>query len=569
MPAPSAPMPIHLSLSLFEVATGLRSGTPEIFDLNAEKVCKNALRIVQRRSPFLAKAISTLVPLAFLGYGSYLYLWRPLRLETAINYISSFFFAEVVVEGNDTARQHVKDWIAGQASSPQGRSVTLVLDGNYGRSSDTPYKYVSSAQTSWFKYDGRWLRFEDQAVPEKPAESDGYGRRVRVATKPDLKISCLSLTGDNGPVRNFLEHIKDDNKDESYTYIYRVSRNFCDSDVWDQPISRPVRTLDTVAMEVATRQNIIASVEKYLAPETSNWYAQRGLPLRKGILLHGPPGTGKTSFSTALAGHFGLDLYILSFTSTEMDDGKLATLFSELPAQCVVLMEDVDSAGIERENIVKKPTTDLLTPKKRVTLSGLLNVIDGAGASEGRLLIMTSNSANSLDPALVRPGRIDHKIFMGEASQEVANILFTQIYTDLDEELSDTETVVDSQPDIDLLAKTFASKVEANLFTPAEIQAFLLSHRESPEDALGCVDDWAEKLKDIKITGHNVKESYSAAASQATTVASNEWEWGDPPSQQECAQPWQEECTQSLQRGRPISRRHSWSCVDANTKTSD
>ncbi|KAF2215074.1 hypothetical protein CERZMDRAFT_27539, partial [Cercospora zeae-maydis SCOH1-5] len=248
-------------------------------------------------------------------------------------------------------------------------------------------------------------------------------------------------------------------------------------------ISRPVRTLDTVAMEVVTRQNIIASVQKYLAPETGNWYAQRGLPLRKGILLHGPPGTGKTSFSTALAGHFGLDLYILSFTSTEMDDGKLATLFSELPEKCVVLMEDVDSAGIERENIVK-PSTDLLAPKKRVTLSGLLNVIDGAGAAEGRLLIMTSNSANSLDPALVRPGRIDHKIFMGNASQEVANILFTQIYSDNDEELSDTETVVDSQPNIDLLAKTFASKVEANLFTPAEIQAFLLSHRENPENAL-------------------------------------------------------------------------------------
>ncbi|PPJ53513.1 hypothetical protein CBER1_00424 [Cercospora berteroae] len=553
MPAPSTPMPIHLSLSLFEVATGLRSGTAEIFDLNAEKVCKNALRIVQRRSPFLAKAISTLVPIAFLGYGSYLYLWKPLRLQTAIDYVTSFFFAEVVVEGSDTVRQHVKDWIADQTSSLQGRSVTLVREGTYGRSSETPYKYISSAQTSWFKYDGRWLRFEDQEVAEKPAESDDYGRRGRsLPVKPDLKISCLSLTGNNGPLRDFLEHIQDDNKDESYTYIYRVSRYSCDNDVWDQPISRPVRTLDTVAMEVATRQAIIASVETYLAPETSSWYAQRGLPLRKGILLHGPPGTGKTSFSTALAGHFGLDLYILSFTSTEMDDGKLATLFAELPTQCVVLMEDVDSAGVERENIVK-PSSDLLTPKKRVTLSGLLNVIDGAGASEGRLLIMTSNSANSLDPALVRPGRIDHKIFMGNASQEVANILFTQIYTDLDEEFDDSETVVDSQPDIDVLAKTFASKVEANLFTPAEIQAFLLSHRESPEEALDCVDDWAEKLKDIKVAGHNVKEGYSTAASQASTIAANDFE----------------ERKEQLQHGRPISRRHSWSYVDATVEVYD
>ncbi|KAI5369885.1 Putative AAA+ ATPase domain, ATPase, AAA-type, core [Septoria linicola] len=537
MPAPAAPMPLHFSLSLFEIATGLRSETAEVFDLTAQGVCKNALRMIQRRSPLLGKVISTFVPLAFLGYGTYLFVWKPLHIQDVFDSLYSRLFAEIVIEGADPVRQQVKNWMADQTTAATGRSLTLHKENPYGRPSDSPLKYISTAQTSWFKHDGRWLRFEDKTSENKEAESEPRGRRGRDINSPDLAISCFSLFGDSSRARGFLEHIKDNFRDEEYTYIYRVARFDSDGEVWDSPIARSVRTLDTVAMEAETKKSIISSVEKYLAPETRTWYSQRGLPLRKGILLYGPPGTGKTSFSTALAGHFDLELYMLSFTTPDMDDNKLAQLFSQLPSQCVVLLEDVDSAGIQRENI--KTTGAELIPKKFVTLSGLLNVIDGAGAAEGRVLIMTSNSANSLDPALVRPGRIDHKILMGNASKEVANALFTHIYSDFEDEPTTNDAHDDH--DVLLLAKSFAAKVPGNALSPAELQNFLLINRDDPIKALDMFDDWAERILSIKASGRNVEDL--VYDSEDTTIASTGSERGD---------------AADLQQGRPITRRHSF-----------
>lgn len=214
-------------------------------------------------------------------------------------------------------------------------------------------------------------------------------------------------------------------------------------------------------------------------------------------MLHGPPGTGKTSFCTALAGHFDLNLYILSFTSSTLDDETLQHLFEKLPARSVVLLEDVDVAGLQRDNIKGS--------RSEVTLSGLLNVIDGAGAVEGRLLIMTSNSANSLDPALVRPGRCDHHVLMGNAVPEVAAALFKQVYTDIDGK--PVEGVILSEQTIEQLASAFGSKMPTNALSPAEVQGFLLGNRDDPMEALARFDVWTEKVVAIKSSGRNVEES--------------------------------------------------------------
>lgn len=221
-----------------------------------------------------------------------------------------------------------------------------------------------------------------------------------------------------------------------------------------------------------------------------------------GILLYGPPGTGKTSFCTALAGHFNLELYILSFTAPKIeDDGILQDLFDALPAKCIILLEDVDSSGIQREHMKAHRSG---SPGGGVTLSGLLNAIDGAGAAEGRLLIMTSNSANSLDPALVRAGRTDHKILMGNAVPEVGAKLFTQVYTDAAGNA--VEAIRSSGRTIEQLASLFGSKIPANALSPADVQVFLLAYRKKPMMALAKFDAWAKQLVAIKASGRNVED---------------------------------------------------------------
>lgn len=120
-----------------------------------------------------------------------------------------------------------------------------------------------------------------------------------------------------------------------------------------------------------------------------------------------------------------------------MTDQRLEILFALLPSRCFVLLESVDSAGLEREftsaerkarylksndgegSKHKGSKTFVKAKKSKLTLSGLLNRLDGPTSKDGRIVCMTSNAPDSLDPALVRPGRCDHKVLFGYASEEI------------------------------------------------------------------------------------------------------------------------------------------------------
>lgn len=132
------------------------------------------------------------------------------------------------------------------------------------------------------------------------------------------------------------------------------------------------------------------------------------IPYKRDYLLFGPPGTGKSSFSLSLAGKHELDIYTLQLSN--ISDTMLMRLFAELPPRCIVLLEDVDTAGVGRRDSVDADQEK--ESKLAVTLSGLLNVLDGVSSQEGRILIMTTNYIEHLDEALIRPGRSDKKKFI-------------------------------------------------------------------------------------------------------------------------------------------------------------
>jgi chaperone BCS1 len=108
------------------------------------------------------------------------------------------------------------------------------------------------------------------------------------------------------------------------------------------------RSLSSVILDESVKQRLLQDIRDYQQPSTQNWYSNRGIPYRRGYLLHGPPGTGKSSFSFAVAGYFLLDIYILNLNTANMSKGKLESLFSRLPAECIVLLEDIDSAGLTK-----------------------------------------------------------------------------------------------------------------------------------------------------------------------------------------------------------------------------
>lgn len=76
-----------------------------------------------------------------------------------------------------------------------------------------------------------------------------------------------------------------------------------------------IRRTSTVILDKRRKLELLEDIEKFLNPISQRWYSSRGIPYPKGYLLYGPPGTGKSSLSLSIAGHFGLDIYILNLSS--------------------------------------------------------------------------------------------------------------------------------------------------------------------------------------------------------------------------------------------------------------
>lgn len=122
-----------------------------------------------------------------------------------------------------------------------------------------------------------------------------------------------------------------------------------------------------------------------------------GIPYKRSYLLYGPPGTGKSSLAQALAAEIKYSICFVN-CSDKINDYQFNYLLNTAPLKSVILIEDVDSIFSERKNVEKL---------NMLTFSGFLNAIDGVRSQEGRIIILTTNYKERLDPALLRPGRVD------------------------------------------------------------------------------------------------------------------------------------------------------------------
>lgn len=200
-----------------------------------------------------------------------------------------------------------------------------------------------------------------------------------------------------------------------------------------------------------------------------------------------------------------------------------------------MVIEDIDSAGIGREVTAeqKAETADvdladsLMPPQFRtsrstsgekgrslITLSGLLNAIDGNASQEGRLLILTSNNPDALDPALTRPGRIDKKVYFGNVTKSAAKSIFMRL-------IGRSALAHDasfSMAYIEQCAAEFAEKMPAHTFTPAQVQNFLQGCRGDPVKALADIETWVAENRPTTLG------MSSSPVSNATMVEAEEGE---------------------------------------------
>lgn len=218
----------------------------------------------------------------------------------------------------------------------------------------------------------------------------GGGGDGRYAQPEKMIFTCQTEAGRDA-VLEFLLSIVAARKTERVPAVYIADR----SGDFQRRTDLPARRADSVILRAGQLDGLIDDMDRFIAAE--QMYVDMGVPWHRGYLFYGPPGTGKTSLAKTLTARFGFDLYCLPLTDVERDT-NLLQLVSRVKNRSVLLLEDIDVlyGATHRDN----------EGPKGVTLSGLLNSLDGAMTPHGLITILTSNDESKLDDALIRPGRV-------------------------------------------------------------------------------------------------------------------------------------------------------------------
>jgi len=361
------------------------------------------------------------------------------------------YMTTVEVTCKDKSYPWVLEWLATRgAHKTQHMSVDTTFAETEAGKVMTKYKFVPSPGTHFMNYNGTWIRVErtrEQRMlePWETIQMTTIGKHKTLFVDMLENARQMALSSIAG-------------KTVMYTLVGTEWKTF------GHPRQR--RPLNSVVLDRGLSETIVDDVKDFI--DSVNWYRDRGIPYRRGYLLHGPPGCGKTSFIFALAGELQYSICVLNLSDRSMSDDRLMHRLADAPENSIILLEDIDAAFVSRED--SSINDAAYKGMNRLTFSGLLNAIDGVTSTEGRIIFMTTNYMERLDPALIRPGRVDSIQFIGHCSNHQLQTMFEKFYP---------EQTLDK-------AQLFASEVE-KLDCPvsaAQIQGYFMWFKNQPDNAI-------------------------------------------------------------------------------------
>ncbi|KAH7326947.1 P-loop containing nucleoside triphosphate hydrolase protein [Rhizoctonia solani] len=493
-------------------------------------------------------------------------------LETLRRAASSFwgwamgsFFVTIHLDNDDVAYDWMMIWLSLQPAWRKAREVqisskdyglnrnaTIVVPGETGTTGETrSVAYLptyGSTHTMFFRH--HWMRVT------RTRQDLGEG-----CTRETLQVSILARNREI--INQLLREAKEayTSEDQNRVSIYTCDQYNC----WHRSASRAKRPMQSIVLDPIIKDMILEDAKDFMGSES--WYSERGIPFRRGYLLHGAPGSGKTSLIHALAGELKLDVYVISLSRRGFDDARLHEIISDLPPRAIALIEDIDASfttavGV-RGSSSGATTTSGGDEGGGVTLAGLLAAIDGVAAQEGRLLFATTNHIEVLDPALTRPGRMDVHIEFRLASKWQAKQLFKSFFppaapsdsshvneVELEEKVSQSgtdssgSTLVESEAPrsrtpstasvpsrpafksadgpvrsapklsaatVEYLAQQFANAIPEEEVSMAALQGHLMCHKRQPKEAVDSAPAWitrdrqAREAKMKEVEKENIK----------------------------------------------------------------
>lgn len=372
------------------------------------------------------------------------------------NWLESQTTMLITVDDEDAAFVWVKEWLLEQRFLKRVRRVDLdtTLRGEHVALIPAPGRH-------WFWHSGRPFLVYFYRSEEK--------KQMSYRRSESLTFQTI------GRDQQFLKQLVHEVAACHKRRLGVQSSLFMYDECWNRVESYLPRLLQSVILRTGEKENLLEDIRKFKSSRQR--YRQLGVPYHRGYLLYGPPGTGKTSLVSAIAANLEMSIYAINLA--HFNDRSLMHAINDVSADSIVLFEDIDcmASGNARPGTGETPATQSTreekndAPKLGVTLSGLLNVLDGFNAPENVLFVMTSNDVEALDPALLRPGRIDYKLYMGPASEQQKVELYRRFFP-LASEI-DAELFVEMHRSVEIMAEFqgLLLRMEQEEVTPELVEA--------------------------------------------------------------------------------------------------
>jgi len=297
----------------------------------------------------------------------------------------------------------------------------------------------------------------------------------------------------------YLENIHESRYNKKFVYTLIKTKSDgedCRFDCWKESQFDTTRSFDN--MFFLQKSVVLEKIHFFL--NNKEWYYKKGIPYTIGFGLHGPPGTGKTSFIKSLAKLTNRHIIVLSLklikTRRQLQEFFYEDRYNQNNKKAsigfdnkIIVIEDIDAQGdivLDRskkrstinygaitektsvgdviKSIVESESTSVSslaksTEDEPITLDDILNLWDGIEETSGRIMVISSNHYNELDPALIRPGRIDVSIEMSNVCHNIIAEMYYHLY---EKEINKEEL----------------DKVEPGLYSPAEIINLYLMNKD-------------------------------------------------------------------------------------------